>query len=142
MKSAPVVKETVVPAPVSIVWEAFTNKEKMKEWYFDIPDLVLEEGAEFSFWGGPEEKKYLHLCRIKEIQKQRKISYTWRYEGYAGDTLVTIEFFPEGENTRIKLTHEGIETFPADNPDLSRERFEEGWDYIIGTGIKEYLKKR
>jgi uncharacterized protein YndB with AHSA1/START domain len=28
-----------VNAPVDKVWNALTNKEQMKNWYFDIPDL-------------------------------------------------------------------------------------------------------
>lgn len=55
--------------------------------------------------------------------------------------IVIFELFPEGQSTRLKLTHEGLETFPADLPDFSRESFAEGWTFIIGTALKEFVEK-
>lgn len=34
------------------VWQALTDKEVMKIWYFDIPRFNLEVGADFSFYEG------------------------------------------------------------------------------------------
>jgi hypothetical protein len=39
------------------------------------------------------------------------------------------------------LTHEGLETFPANNIDFSRENFEAGWNDIIGKSLAGYLEK-
>jgi len=92
--------------------------------------------------GGPsDERQYKHICKIIEVITGKKIAYSWRYEGYAGKTLVTFELFDEGTQTRLKLTHAGLETFPSDNPDLAKENFAEGWTMIIGTSLKEYLEK-
>jgi len=70
----------------------------------------------------------------------KKISYSWRYDGYEGSSLVTFELFDEGGKTRVKLTHSGLETFPASNPDLAAGNFLEGWTMIIGKSLKEYLE--
>ncbi len=136
--SEPVEKEILVDAPAGTVWEALTDSRKIKQWSFDIPEFVPEEGLEFKFYGGTNEKQYLHLCRILEVVNQRRLSYSWRYEGYEGNTVVTFELFPEGNKTRVSLSHKGIETFPKDNPDLTRERFDEGWEQIM-LGLKKYL---
>jgi len=71
---------------------------------------------------------------------QKKIAYTWRYKGEPGDSLVTIELFAEGDNTRLKLTHTGIETFPK-IPAYARKNFEQGWTAIIGTELKQFVEQ-
>jgi len=54
---------------------------------------------------------------------------------------VTFELFPEGSKTRVRLTHEGLETFPATNPDFDEKNFAEGWKHIIGTSLPGYVEK-
>jgi len=49
--------------------------------------------------------------------------------------------FAEGNKTRVKLTHTGLETFPASNADFAKGNFVQGWTHIIGTSLKEYLEK-
>jgi uncharacterized protein YndB with AHSA1/START domain len=139
-KGEPIIKEVLLNAPVSEVWIALTNKDEMKKWYFDIAEFKPLPGFEFSFEAGTEKKKYLHLCRIKEVVPEKKLSYTWRYDGYPGNSLVTFELFPDGSRTRLKLTHEGVESFGIDNPDLAKENFIQGWTEIIGTSIKEFVE--
>jgi uncharacterized protein YndB with AHSA1/START domain len=72
---------------------------------------------------------------------QKQIAYTWRYKGESGDSLVTFELLGEGEKTRVKLTHEGIESFPK-TPAYARKNFEAGWTAIIGTELKQFLEKK
>lgn len=142
MKNDVFIIEEVYPAPVHTVWKALTDKDEMKVWYFDLPDFRPEVGCEFQFWGGPaEDRQYHHICRVTEVVADKKIAYTWRYEGHQGNTLVTFELFDEGLQTKLKLTHEGLDTFPADNPDLAKTNFVQGWTWIIGTALKEYLEK-
>ncbi|NCD69631.1 SRPBCC family protein [Mucilaginibacter agri] len=139
MKNEPFVIERTLNAPVERVWRAITDKNEMKNWYFDIPEFEAEVGCEFSFIGGTEEKQYVHLCTVTEVVPNKKLTHSWRYEGYEGNSFVTFELFPEDGKTRLKLTHEGIETFPP-LADFAKENFAEGWTYIIGTSIKDYIE--
>ena len=141
MNSNPFVIEQTVNAPIQKVWKAITDKNEMKQWYFDLAEFKAEAGFEFQFLAGSEEKKYLHLCKITEVVVGKKLSYSWRYDGYEGNSYVTFELFEEGNNTRVKLTHTGLETFPKDNPDFAEESFAAGWTYIIGTSLKEFVEK-
>jgi len=140
METAPFVIERTYNAPVDKVWQAITDKDKMKQWYFDLKEFKPEVGFEFQFSGGSKEKSYLHLCKITEVITGRKLTHTWQYDGYPGKSFVTFELFPEGDKTRLKLTHAGLETFPAEQ-DFSRESFTKGWTYIIGKSLPEYLEK-
>lgn len=135
--------ERVYDAPVQKVWAALTENAQLKQWYFDFEDFKPEVGFEFKFYGGPDDgKQYLHVCKITEVINEKKLVYSWRYDGYQGDSLVSFELFPEGDKTKLILTHEGVENFDASNQDFAKGNFVEGWTYIINTGLKEYLEKQ
>lgn len=139
MKQKPIIVERTYNAPISKVWKAITDKTEMKQWYFDLAEFKPEVGFKFQFMGGTEDYQYLHLCEITEVVPQKKLTYSWRYDGYEGNSFVTFELFEEGDNTRLKLTHRGLESFP-DNKDFARSNFEQGWDEIINTSLQHYLK--
>ena len=141
MKTDMLVLERTIDAPVDRVWKAITDKNEMKNWYFELAEFRAEPGFEFSFYGGKDGRRYLHLCQVKEVIPNKKLSYSWRYEKEPGDTLVTFELFPEDGKTRLKLTHAGFETLTSGNPDLAKPNFESGWSSIIGKRLKEYLEK-
>jgi uncharacterized protein YndB with AHSA1/START domain len=140
MKAEPVIVERTFNAPVQKVWEAITDNAKMKQWYFDLEEFRPEVGFEFRFYGGTEENKYLHICKITEVVPRKKLTHSWRYDGHPGDSFVTYELFPEGDKTKLRLTHTGLETFPS-LPDFARTNFEMGWNHIIGKSLPEYLEK-
>jgi uncharacterized protein YndB with AHSA1/START domain len=133
--------EKIYNAPVEKVWKALTDKDEMKKWYFDLAEFRPEVGFEFSFTAGSDEKRYLHLCRVTEVQKNKKLTYSWRYDGFEGNSYVTWELYDENGKTKVKLIHSGLDTFPAEtNPDLARKNFEQGWNEILGKSLKEFLE--
>jgi uncharacterized protein YndB with AHSA1/START domain len=134
-----VVVERTFDAPIATIWKAITDKSEMKQWYFDLPEFKPEVGFEFQFVAGSEGVSYVHLCKIVEVIAREKLVHTWRYEGYEGDSLVTFELFPEGNRTRLKLTHAGLESFPK-TPAFARTNFMEGWTSIIGTNLKKFVE--
>ncbi|HVE15260.1 MAG TPA: SRPBCC domain-containing protein [Chthoniobacterales bacterium] len=135
----PLVVERTFQAPIAQVWHAITDADAMRVWYFDLPEFKAEPGFEFRFVVEHEGHTYDHRCRVTEAIPLEKLAYTWRYDGHEGESLVTIELFEEGAETRLKLTHEGLETFPK-SPAFGRENFERGWTQIIGSSLKEYLE--
>jgi len=135
-----VVIERTFNAPVAKVWRAITDVDQMRAWYFDLKEFKPEVGFEFEFSVEHEGMTYHHLCRVTEVVPQKKIAYTWRYKGEPGDSLVTLELFAEDDNTRVKLTHTGIETFPK-TPAYARKNFESGWTAIIGTELKQFVEQ-
>jgi uncharacterized protein YndB with AHSA1/START domain len=141
MTTTPFIIERVFNAPAEKVWQAITDREQMKQWYFDLKEFKPEVGFEFQFEGGTEEKSYLHICKITEVIPGKKLTYSWRYDGYEGNSFVTFELFSEGNKTKLKLTHAGLETFPVSNKDFAKENFAAGWTDIIGKNLREYLEK-
>ena len=134
-----VIIERTFNAPVARVWKALTDVDQMREWYFDLKEFKPEPGFEFEFIVEHEGMKYHHLCRVTEVVPQKRIAYTWRYKDEPGDSLVTFELAAEGDKTKLRLTHEGLETFPK-TATYARNRFEAGWTEIIGSELKKFVE--
>jgi len=141
LAKTPLIVERTFAAPVEVVWKALTNKNDISRWFFELRELKPEVGFEFQFAAGKGDVKYVHRCKITAVIPEKKLAYSWRYEGHPGDSLVTIELFAEGGKTRLKLTHVGLETFlPERNPHLARGNFVKGWTYLTGS-LKELVEK-
>ena len=140
METIPFTIEQVYNAPIANVWKAITDKNDMKQWHFELSDFKPEIGFEFQFTGGSETKRYFHLCKITEVVVGKRLTYSWKYDGYPGESFVTFELFDEGDKTRLKLTHKGIETFGGEG-DFAKTSFAAGWTYITGTSLKEFVEK-
>ena len=134
-----VVFERTFNAPVGRVWKALTDVEEMRQWYFNLKQFKAEVGFEFEFVVEHEGTTYHHLCKVTQVIPQKKLAYTWRYKGHEGDSLVTFELFADGDETRLKLTHQGLETFPK-TAAFARKNFEAGWTAIIGSELKQFLE--
>ena len=142
MENQPLIIEELFDAKISQVWNAISDKNEMKHWYFDLQEFKTEVGFKFEFSGGPDDgKKYLHLCEVTEVEHEKRLTYSWRYDGYEGISYVTFDLFPKGNETLLRLTHRGLETFPKSNPDLVVKNFVAGWNDIIHRSLKDYLEK-
>lgn len=140
MSAKPVEIVEIFDVPVDKLWAALTTKIAFDKWYFDIEKFNPEIGFEFEFYGG----SYLHHCKIVEIDPFKKLVYTWKYPVYEGNSVVsfiveelTDEIVPQ---TKLTLIHEGVETFPPDDKNFSRESFVAGWTEIIRISLKNYLE--
>ena len=134
-----IILERIFNAPITRVWKALTDVDRMREWYFDLKEFRPQVGFEFEFIVEHQGNSYHHLCRVTDVVPEKKIAYTWRYKDEPGDSLVTFELFPNGNKTRLKLTHAGIETFPK-MPAYARKNFEAGWTAIIGSELKQFVE--
>jgi uncharacterized protein YndB with AHSA1/START domain len=143
MDNTAIVIERTFNAPVEKIWKALTDINQMKQWYFpQLENFKPQEGFETQFNVHHEGKDYLHIWKIKEVIPFKKISVEWKYGGYPGNSLVSFEIFPQGDKTKLKLTHEGIETFiPEKYPELAKQNFIEGWTQFMDKGLKEFLEK-
>jgi uncharacterized protein YndB with AHSA1/START domain len=141
MKDQTVIVERTFNAPISKVWKALTDKNEMKLWYFDLTDFKAEPGFQVRFYGGPSaEKQYLHLLEVTEAIPEKKIAYSWKYDGYEGVSIAAFELSAQGNKTHLKLTHSGLESFPETNTNFAEKNFAAGWDAIINSSLKKYLE--
>ena len=136
-----IVLERTLNAPIARVWQALTDVDQMRAWYFDLKEFKAEPGFEFEFIVEHEGKRYCHQCQVTEVIPQKRLAYTWRYEGHAGNSLVSFDLFAEGNKTRLRLTHLGLESFPV-LPDFDRKNFTAGWTQLIGTSLNEFVEAK
>ena len=140
MNNHPIIKEIAVPVPVNSVWKAITDPTQMKEWYFNVHNFKLEVSNEFYFYEPGNAKKFRHVCTITEIIPNKKFSHTWTFPDYSeGVSNLAWELTEESGNTRIRLTHEGVENFAEAGSDFARASFDAGWQEIVTQILVNYL---
>lgn len=132
----------IFDARIDFVWKALTDIDLIKQWSPFFPDFKPEVGFESRFLLGPDkDHQYLHICKVTEVNECAKITYSWKYEGYAGNSLVTFELFSAAEKTNIIFIHKITEPFPADNEDFSKNNFIEGWMYTVDA-LQKFVEKK
>ncbi|MCX2474527.1 SRPBCC domain-containing protein [Pedobacter sp. MC2016-05] len=141
MDAKPLIVECVYNVPIDKVWQALTDNNQLKQWYFQSDKFEPRIGFKFDFIGGAEEgPKYLHLCEITEVDEEAVIAYSCKYDNYPGSSRVKWEIFVQGNNTRLKLTHTGAETFAENGKDFQQDSFKAEWNYFVNDALKNFLQ--
>jgi uncharacterized protein YndB with AHSA1/START domain len=117
------------PASVERVFKAWTDANQLGQWFAPSDDYTtkasvdLRVGHEYRIaiaHKGGNVHNVIGTYRV--IDPPRKLVYTWRWDGASADTLVTVDFAPEGEATKVTITHEQF-TNTED-----RDKHNEGWN--------------
>ncbi len=139
--SNPIIVEQLFNASVNEVWKAITELQQMKQWFFEnIPSFEPVVGFQTKFKVQSETGIFTHLWKIVEVQPLRKISYDWSYAEYPGKGLVSFTLFEKTEaTTLLRISNEGLDTFPQEIPEFARESCRSGWEYFIQKNLKDYL---
>ncbi|MBW2938192.1 SRPBCC domain-containing protein [Aureisphaera sp. CAU 1614] len=139
----PIIVKQELNASAKEVWEAITAIDKMRQWYFEnIPDFKPEVGFETSFLIENEGRKFTHQWKITEVEPLKNITYEWRFKEYPSILGVVTFSISEKENkTLLKVTNQGIETWPNNVPEFTRESCQGGWEYFINQNLKNYINE-
>ncbi len=138
-----IIVEHELSATPDVVWQAITSGEQMRQWFFEpMTDFQPRVGFETQFNVHCDDVDYLHCWKVTDVVDGERIAYDWRYEGIAGESVVTWELAPSPAGTRLKLTHAGIETFPQDDPIFSRESGQAGWEYFLQDSLPAFLDRQ
>lgn len=131
----------VMNAPASEVWDALTNPEKIKKYFFGTEAVSdWKEGSTLEFKGVWEGKEYSDKGKILKFEKGKLFQYDYfssmsgledKPENYA---VVTFELQPENGKTKLKITQDNIAT------EDSKKHSEENWSYILNS-LKELVEK-
>ena len=133
--------ERTFDASVDKVWGAITEIEQMKHWFMkELASFKAEVGFETAFNVHHNGKDYPHTWKVIEVIPQEKVAVEWRFPGNSGISVATMELFPEGTRTKLRVTHTGIATHPQDNPDFARGSFQQGWNEIADQ-LQAYIGK-
>lgn len=116
--------EKFLPHPPAAVWKALTDPDLHARWWAagDVKPVV---GHQFTLDMGNFGSQ---PCEVIEVDDQRLLAY--RFAEGTLDTTITWKLHPEGEGTRLVLTHAG---FDLDSP-MGRQAYEgmgRGWPHVL-----------
>ena len=133
------VQEYRYDVPIENVWKALTEKDQMKIWYF--PQLKeFEPRVGFKFQFDDDSAEYHKEWVVTKCEVGKTLGHSWAYKGFLGKSEVTFELSPEQNKTKLKVTQTGLDSFPS-HPHFKRERFELGWENLLGKNLKNLLEK-
>ena len=99
--------EELIPHPADSVWAALTDGASISEWLMPAFDFRPEVGARFRMRTGRLSSDGWVDARVTALEPPRRMEWSWTVNDGAWSTTVTFELTPEGEGTRLRLTHTG-----------------------------------
>jgi uncharacterized protein YndB with AHSA1/START domain len=121
----------VLPAPPSVVFEAFTDPVKLAQWWgpagFTVPSVDFDPrpGGSYRIEMQPPEGAAFHLVgEFREVDPPARLAFTFVWEPPDPDdveTLVELSFRDLGESTEAVLSQGTFRTEPR------RELHRDGW---------------
>lgn len=119
--------EVFVEAPPDVVFGYFTDPSRLTRWMGTEATLDPRPGG---------------VCRVafedvaamrgsyQEVVPYTRVAFTWGWETRAsrlapGETLVEVSLDPEGDGTRVRLTHTRL-------PAAAVEFHRDGWTHYLG----------
>ena len=123
------------------VYAAWTEPAQIARWFgpgkVEVVEAVFEAraGGRFTIHArSPDTGDDHHVSGIvKEAKPNEKVVYTWAWRSTPDrESLVTVEFKPDGDGTLLVLTHEQFFDEPA------RDRHNMGWTGALDK-LEAYL---
>ncbi len=133
-------KKVVIKATPSEVWDALTNPEKTKEYFFNCKVFSdWKVGSPITFKGRIFLIKKIEMSgTIVQIEPEKLLKYTLHNEGNPPSmSTVTDELSYENGQTTLTITDD------VGKGEGAQERFEKsekGWDKVL-EGLKELVEK-
>ena len=123
-----------LPAPPDRCFRAWTDPQALTHWFGPDKMEVLRAESDPRVGGryrvvmrSPGGEEHDVSGEFREVVANRKLVFTWAWRSTPErQSLVTIEFTPEGATTAMTLTHEQF----AD--EAARDRHRHGWTGSLG----------
>ena len=138
----PLILDTLLPAPVSRVYRAWTDPDDLVRWFGARPDHASKAEIDLRIGGtwrikfqpGASEPGWLE-GQYTEIVTEERLAFTWTHVQSLPDggtqatpeSKVEIDFADEKGATRLKLRHEGVSSESA------RANIGNGWVATLGN---------
>ena len=95
--------ERVLPDPPEVVWQALTDRDRLKTWF--PCDVIVEggrwePGAGISFPFGPEPDAMTLKGEVLEVREPESLAFTW------GEETLRFTLTPQGTGTLLVLVDE------------------------------------
>ena len=137
--------ETTINAPPDKVWDALTDKEKLRTFFFGSEiDSTWKVGSPITFRGEFNGHRYEDKGVIKTAQPEKKLSFThWSSLSKMPDKpenyhIVTFDLAPAGKGTEVTLTQENQNESEPRTPKVTEE-LKKNWSMLL-DGLKRTVE--
>jgi uncharacterized protein YndB with AHSA1/START domain len=123
-KTIEIKAERRIPAPPDEVFDAWLNPKTPGNPWNAAEKFILDPKVDGLFYWAL--KGASHYGRFTEVERPSRIQHTWMSPNTLGEeSIVTVTFKKQGEDTRMTLVHSGL-------PDTDGGRgHEKGWNYFL-----------
>ncbi|MGI9425472.1 MAG: SRPBCC family protein [Hyphomicrobiaceae bacterium] len=127
-------------APIDVVYAAWTDPEKIVQWFApsdtytcEVPDFDLRVGGRYTvLMRDAKGERHCVSGEYREIVENEKLVFSWAWESTPERiSMVTVLLRRAGDLTRLQLTHEQF----AD-PD-ARDRHKLGWSGCLDRLVEK-----
>ena len=139
MKSYTVKKSVTIKAKPSQVWDALTNPERTKNYFFNCKVYSdWKPGSDIIFKGRIFLIKKIELKgKILKVEPNKLLQYSLKHRDESGESLVTDELTYQKDETTVSITDNVGGGEGAEN---RFRRSQKGWDKIL-AGLKKEVEK-
>jgi uncharacterized protein YndB with AHSA1/START domain len=136
-------KKVTIKAEPSVVWDALTNPEKTKEYFFNCEvHSDWKEGSPITFKGKMFLVKEIELKgEIVKIEPEKLLQYSLKNresnDSSSGYSIVTDQLTYENGETTLSITDDVGDGAGAEK---RFKKSEKGWDKVL-TGLKELVEE-
>lgn len=130
--------DRVFKASPERVFAAFTDTAQLAQWYgpegmrTEVFENEVRPGGRYSLVMRSDEGEHHLSGAYEEIDPPKKLVMTWKWKTGEITSRVTIELSPEGDATRLRLTHTGF----AEASDAAAHN--QGWTSSLSS-LEQYL---
>ena len=134
-----IIIEQTYPYPIESVWEALTDPAALADWLMpgDFKPIV---GHTLHFHCDPRpEFDGTVNVEILEVEKPRRLSYSWKTGDIKKPTVVTFILTPTCDgHTRLRLEHKG---FDGDNGLQMHPLLKNGWGHKLSALLEPVIAR-
>lgn len=135
---------TSIEAPHDQVYFMFTNPTGLREFLADIVEADAKEGGRLYVWWNTG---YFSAGTYKEVQKNKKITFSWHGSSDPAATSVEVSLEEEKGSTKVTLIHKGFGE--GKEWDETKKQCKRGWEVglenlksMLETGLDQRLYQR
>jgi len=128
MKLTDITVARTIPASIEKVFDTWMNPNSPGGPWFGAERVICNPQVDGLFYIAVknEGRIWPHYGRFIEIDRPRRVEYTWVSEATQGvESIVTVTLEPKADATEVTLRHAGV---PDDEMGL---RHQQGWTWIL-----------